>query len=137
MRDHDGHTINLPGPVTVGEPAPRSARQEAVEALRTGYREARDCEWFGEDEVLAHALDSIPPELLARLAIENGGLEQVGWGGCPKDDPVCDEDGHEWGLVHEDGTWLLDRDHPVWPVYALVVPSPGAAADPQHQEARP
>lgn len=55
-------------------------------------------------------------------------LEQVGWGGC--DAPAnCDEDGHEWDLVHEDGTGQLDDEHPVWPVYRIAAPV-GAAGVP-------
>jgi hypothetical protein len=109
-------------------PVVANARAEALAAMRHGAKVARDCEWYGEDEVLPNALDAIPPAVLARLAVERGGMEQVGWGGCLRDGAgICtEEDGHEWWLVFEDGTNDLDPEHPKWPVYRLSEEAPDA-----------
>jgi hypothetical protein len=57
-----------------------SARQEAVEAMR---RSPGSSQLYVDPALrgitLGALLDAIPPELLARLAIESGGLEQVGF----------------------------------------------------------
>lgn len=95
------------------------ARTEAVEAMAHAActpGEPGSCDLCKENAALQ--LDAIPTAALAALLRERGGLEQVGWGGCTEHID-CTDDGHEWSLVHEDGTGHLDPEHPQWPVYRL------------------
>lgn len=52
-----------------------------------------------------------------RQAIDDGVLEQVGYGGCTGHS-VCHDDEHEWFIRYQpDG---LLEGHPIWPVYRVV-----------------
>lgn len=55
---------------------PGDARAEAVEAMQWRLRQPFDVE---DPAQVATLLDAIPTGVLARLAIERGGMEQVGW----------------------------------------------------------
>ena len=106
-----------------------SARDDALaaakDALRSPYGEGLTAsvqdllEDAGPTAVIGTVIDAIPSPVLAALAVERGGMVQVGWGGCTEH-LDCDDAGHEWSLMHEDGRPLLCSDHPVWPVYRLT-----------------
>lgn len=100
------------------DPAPTSPLDEAVALLRQVHGAAF---YSTSRAVPRHTLDAI-----ARYLGEGWSLEQVGWGGCTEHRVIeCnDDDGHEWHLVHEDGTGELDDEHPIWPVYRFTKVTP-------------
>lgn len=112
-----GHlTQSTPRPVCVGTPwstprraaaMPDDARTEALDAMH--YAERRPPFQYTSEGDLGRMLDAIPPGVLARLAVERGGMEQCGY---------------RW-RESLTGTWVAHHWPPDdytqrWPVYRLT-----------------
>lgn len=66
-----------------------SARDEAIEAMATALETMVPWDRFDVMVVklqVETALDAIPSSVLARLVVDRGGMEQVGWQRAPQQD---------------------------------------------------